>query len=406
MLSVCLHGERVGSILRDSASGIVSFVLDEAYAARGSRSVLGQQFEDRRRTLVFRQSAFPGRLPTFFANLLPEGAFRDSLTASHPVSDDLFLLMLLGQDLPGAVVVGPLESSPAIANGADAFDEPTVAPQGSPADIRFSLAGVQLKFSAIRDSEHRLAVAVHGRAGGWIVKLGSPSYPLLVENELATMRWAARCGIRVPTVDSIPTSELAGLDPRFLSLSDQAFVIERYDRRGTERVHQEDLAQVRGVPPELKYERWSYEGIARFLADLCGLEDLAEYLRRLVFIILSGNTDAHLKNWSVVYPDRITARLSPAYDLVFVRQYLSADLLALPLANEKDPTKITWDHFRRLQKFLARVGYDLPVVDDARTFVTRCLDEWQSMRGACFDAYRGSLDAYHSTLPIARAAPG
>ncbi len=43
-------------------------------------------------------------------------------------------------------------------------------------------------------------------------------------------------------------------------------------------------------------------------------EDIAEYLRRFLFVIASANTDAHHKNWSFIYPDGNKPCLSPAYD--------------------------------------------------------------------------------------------
>ena len=58
--------------------------------------------------------------------------------------------------------------------------------------------------------------------------------------------------------------------------------------------------------------------IGRLIFDLFPnrFEQLAEFIRRLVVNILIGNADAHLKNWSVIYGDRVTPQLSPAYDLV------------------------------------------------------------------------------------------
>lgn len=38
--------------------------------------------------------------------------------------------------------------------------------------------------------------------------------------------------------------------------------------------------------------------------------------------ILLANGDAHLKNWSLIYPDTMTPELAPAYDIVFTRAYI------------------------------------------------------------------------------------
>jgi serine/threonine-protein kinase HipA len=216
--------------------------------------------------------------------------------------------------------------------------------------LRFSLAGVQLKFSAVEGDDLRFTLPFRGLGGRWILKFGSKVYPNLPENECATMDWAAASGLHVPAHRLVSTRDIDGLDPRFAALGDQVFAIQRYDRRGDgTRVHQEDFAQVRGVPPwgNYKYSGTSLEALARFVGDLCGAEDLAEFLRRVLFLLLCGNTDAHLKNWSLVYPDGRAARLAPAYDFVCVRQYLPEDALALPLAKEKVIERIGWEHVSR-----------------------------------------------------------
>src|SRR5260363_142559 len=45
-------------------------------------------------------------------------------------------------------------------------------------------------------------------------------------------------------------------------------------------------------------------------------EDAAQFFRRQVVNVMMGNTDAHLKNFSFIYPDGRYPRLSPAYDMV------------------------------------------------------------------------------------------
>ncbi|HZF55290.1 MAG TPA: HipA domain-containing protein, partial [Polyangiaceae bacterium] len=50
-----------------------------------------------------------------------------------------------------------------------------------------------------------------------------------------------------------------------------------------------------------------YGALGAIILALCGGEDLREYVRRLAFMVLSGNNDAHLKNWTLVYPDGLHA---------------------------------------------------------------------------------------------------
>jgi HipA-like protein len=116
------------------------------------------------------------------------------------------------------------------------------------------------------------------------------------------------------------------------------------------RVHIEDLAQIREVSPRKKYDNTTYDAIGRVVMALTGPAGLAEYVRRLVVCIAIGNADAHLKNWSIIYPDGRTPALAPAYDLVSVTVYerFSTDQLAFRLAGERAFDKLDRDHFRRL----------------------------------------------------------
>lgn len=402
MLDVFLNTLRVGAIIREERTGIISFVLDETYASMRLRPVLGQQFEERREHRVFRQSNFPGQLPTFFANLLPEGALQAMLQAQFSAENAAATLAVVGEDLPGAVIARPMTDKVVVPPRARVFDEPGVVAPSIDDGLHFSLGGVQLKFSAVESAEQRFTLPFRGMGGRWILKFGSEAYPKLPENEFVTMTWAAASGLTVPRHRLISVQDIEGLDDRFRALGEYVFAIERYDRRNDgSRVHQEDFAQVRGLPPELKDKGWSLDGIARFVGDLCGPEDLAEYLRRVLFLLICCNTDAHLKNWSLIYPDGRTARLSPAYDFVCVRQYLPQEL-ALPLAKERDLDRISWDHIARVEKFLLTHGHVTDFERTGRDFVQRCLDEWTTLRHRAQPGHRKVVDEHIARSPLVR----
>ncbi|AKF83926.1 phosphatidylinositol kinase [Myxococcus fulvus 124B02] len=402
MLDVFLNSTRVGAIVREEHTEIISFVLDESYASLRPRLVLGQQYEERREHRVFRQARFPGELPTFFANLLPEGALQAMVQAQFAPDSASATLAIVGEDLPGAVIVRPTTDKVVVPPRARAFDEPGALAPPVDGGLRFSLGGVQLKFSAVESAEQRFTLPFRGMGGRWILKFGSETFPKLPENEFVTMAWAAASGLNVPRHRLIAARDIEGLDERFHALGEHVFAIERYDRVvDGSRVHQEDFAQVRGLPPVMKYTGWSLEGLARFIGDLCGAEDLAEYLRRVLFLLLCCNTDAHLKNWSLIYPDGRTARLSPAYDFVCVRQYLPQEL-ALPLAKEKALERITWEHIARVEKFLLKYGHDTDLVRTGREFVQRCLDEWARLRPLAQPEHQRTLDEHFSRSPLVR----
>lgn len=404
-LDVFLHDRRVGVIEQEPATRVISFTLDEAYFTERARPVLGQMFEDRRERQQFRQAKQPGQLPAFFANLMPEGALKEVIESQSPGQGPLALLARIGVDLPGAVVVRPGAGSSTSVSVRRVFDESSPATQEVHEGWRFSLAGIQFKMSAVRDPEARFTLPFSRDGGRWILKFGSPDYPSLPENEFAVMRWAQRAGLDIPTHELVPARTLSGLDPRLLSLGEHVFAIERYDRpEGGGRTHQEDFAQVNGLQPAEKYGQATYEGIGRVVGTLCGLDDLREYVRRLVFMVLSGNVDAHRKNWSLVYPDTRQARLSPAYDLVFVMMYPTIERrLALKLAGEKVPAAITWAHFERLERFLRERALDVPVVDDARAFVPRALEAWASTRADVAPALREAVSEHLASLHLTKS---
>lgn len=402
-LDVLLHGERVGVLTQDPSTNVVSFTLSESYLGDAHRSVLGQVFENRRRIQQFRRPKPAGYLPHFFANVMPEGALELIVEHQFPGLTRIELLSRIGGDLPGAVTVRQSEAMKGSLDERQIFDEREHVRHSESAVWRFSLAGVQLKMSALRGAGDRFTLPVSNADGRWIVKLGAGEYASLPENEFAVMRWAQRAGLNVPEHSLIDRSQI-DIDVDRDDAGETAFVIERYDRTDAGRVHQEDFAQALGVPPESKYDHATYESLAWMVGDRCGVEDLREFMRRVVFMVLSGNVDAHLKNWSLVYPDRRTPRLAPAYDLVFVTFYPRIERrLALKLAGEKVPAAIQWRHLERVERFLRDKGLDAPIVDDARAFVRHAMEAWDSMRDEVAPvSLREALSAHLTSLPLIR----
>jgi serine/threonine-protein kinase HipA len=405
MLDVFLHGIFVGKIEHQSETNAYSFCLGEEYLNDPNRPVLGQRFEDRRSLRVFKSSR-PGTLPAFFANLLPEGALRQIVENQATAKDEAELLAILGEDLPGAVVIRPESSrDPLKRSAGKTFTEQTSQVNATQFDdLRFSLAGVQLKFSAVQEEDKRFTLPFQGMGGSWILKFGTEQYHSLPENEFWTMSWAKECGIITPAFSIVSASSIHGLDKRFIALGESVFAIERFDRpRNSARIHQEDFAQILSAhpfDPDSKYRGWSYEGIARFVADICTMGNLEEYLKRLIFMIISGNTDAHLKNWSLIYSDTRHASLSPLYDFVFVRQYIKNNRLALPLFNEKDPTKITWKHIEKLEQYLLGNGHSFQIKEFALEFIEKCLDTWITIQKEISEPYRSDMNNFHNSLSI------
>jgi len=178
---------------------------------------------------------------------------------------------------------------------------------------------MQLKFSMSMVNE-RLVLPAVGSRSQWIVKIPGSDYAELAEVENATMTWARLAGFDVPSHAVMPFSALEGVPLDWIEQPAPVFAIQRFDRRADgSKVHQEDLCQALGLRPQDKYgDRVlvSYSGATRLVVDACGEHDGREMARRIGFVIASGNSDAHLKNFSLVWGDRIRPVLAPCYDLV------------------------------------------------------------------------------------------
>lgn len=348
-LGVWLNDAPVGQLKLTRNDGC-EFRLLESYKNAYPRPILGQQFlDDPDHVHSSRQ-----RTPPWFSNLLPEGPLRQLIARQAGVSvyREFFLLHHLGEDLPGAVRIVAAEALPENAEAAlAATDE-----HPRKGDWHFSLAGVQLKFSARREGRG-MTIPVSGTGGDWIVKLPDARFPDVPENEQATMRWAEASGITIPEIQLIPVAEISGLPPEASAVAGQtALAVRRFDRPlPGRRVHIEDFAQILGLYPEQKYASYNYETLANLVYKLAGESALDEFIRRLVFVVASGNGDAHLKNWSMIYPDGVNARLSPAYDFVSTIQYQADEQLALNLARSKRWQDVTRESFLRLAR---KIGED------------------------------------------------
>lgn len=404
-LAVALHGRRVGVINRIAPDRYL-FAFEQDYLDDSDRSTLSLSFKTAGGGVRARPRAYPARVPPFFSNLLPEGHLRDYLARRAGVKPgrEFFLLHALGADLPGAVSVEPFGAEPAggaVPDGdlqRDSHDE--ARPREAP--LRFSLAGVQLKFSAIAETSGGLTIPADGAGGSWIVKLPSTQFSAVPENEF-TMLELARCiGIAVPPIRLVSLADIEGLPAGMPEMAGKALAIERFDRKpGGERVHMEDFAQVFGLFPQDKYGRRSFENIGAVLWAETGEDGTWEFLRRLTFSVVIGNGDMHLKNWSLLYPDTRTPVLSPAYDLVATVPYIGDDDLALGFGGTKSLAGITRDRVRR---FADRAGLPVsPAWQIVRETADATAEAWSRLdaRDVLPSALRRAIDNQ-----IARALKG
>jgi serine/threonine-protein kinase HipA len=149
---------------------------------------------------------------------------RDYLAKKAGVSGkrEFFLLKELGRDLPGAVTI--LESEFSALTSSGKREKPKVE-EDDKVPLRFSLAGVQFKFSAVKEAAGGLTIPAEGRGGSWIIKLPSMTHESVPENEFAMMQLAGEIGIEVPEVDLISVNKISGLPKEIPKMKDNALAV-------------------------------------------------------------------------------------------------------------------------------------------------------------------------------------
>ena len=397
-LDILLHDRRIGTITALEGDRSI-FSFDEAYAQDPDRDTLSLSFKGRYGDLYTADNRpYQTRLQPFFSNLLPEGALRDFLAGRTGINAvrEFRLLTELGGDLPGAVRALPANADPATPlqtdlQGAGAADAPK---------LRFSLAGVQLKFSALKNKGKQagLTIPAQGAGGGWIIKLPSLRLPEVPENEYSMMTIAREIGIDVPEIDLVGIDTIEGLPEGIERYGTTAFAIRRFDRTPDGPVHIEDFAQFYRVYPEAKYDNASYRAILAALAIETDERSIDQFIRRLTFSVLIGNGDMHLKNWSLIYRDRRTPQLSPAYDLLSTIPYIPGDEAALKFRKSKAWSSFTYEELATIAD-KAKVAQG-PVLDAARDTVERFDAAWTAGKAGlaitsglvdCINRHRNSL---------------
>lgn len=398
-LDILLHDRRIGGIARLEGDRSI-FTFDEDYLADQERPTLSLAYRDEYGGIVNDPRAYQTRLEPFFSNLLPEGVLRDYLAKRAGVKAvrEFQLLSQLGDDLPGAVRAVPVEG----AGIADEEAEESAVAEIAKQALRFSLAGVQLKFSGLKKHGKNggLTIPASGSGGDWIVKLPSSRHANVPENEFASMSLAARLGIDVPEIDLIGIDQVEGLPEGLDRLGASAFAIRRFDRSEDGAVHIEDFAQVYSVYPDDKYENASYRSILTVLAAETDDTSIIEFIRRLTYSVLIGNGDMHLKNWSLIYPDRKSPILSPAYDLLSTVPYIPDDESALKFLRARAWESFTYDELIAIAD-KARVASHM-IVDAAKETVQRFDDLWPAAKADLpfTDDVAAAIERHRKTLSV------
>ncbi len=268
----------------------------------------------------------------FFGGLLPEESQRDAAARALGVSggNDFALLDRLGGDVAGALQLLPPGESPVMpsldqrpkpldeAGLIRVLDALPVRPLlAGEEGLRLSLAGAQSKVPVVL-VDGAVALPAPGQPTTHILKPPIARFQATTENEAFVMHLAAAIGLDVALVEARVVRERPFL------------LVQRYDRARGEggivnRIHQEDVCQALGVPPETKYAseggptfRDCFSLLRRIVARPA--VDVLKLLDAVIFNVIAGNADAHGKNFSILY-DAQGPRLAPLYDLLATVAY-------------------------------------------------------------------------------------
>lgn len=201
---------------------------------------------------------------------------------------------------------------------------------------RVTVPGVQTKLSLevqkmVNEAEKFTIV---GLWGGFILKPPSHRWPQLPENEHCTMLMAEKAGI-----ETVPCGLIR------LKSGELSYITKRIDRlKGGLKVPMEDMCQLSGRLTEDKY-KGSHEQIAGFIKRFTSnpVYDLTRYVELTLFCFLTGNSDMHLKNFSLIKDTKLGWKFAPAYDLLSTRLVMSEkddpEELALTLNGKKSNFK-------------------------------------------------------------------
>jgi serine/threonine-protein kinase HipA len=259
------------------------------------------------------------------ANLLPESEQLRTLgqLLGMARSDVIGLLSAIGGDTAGALSIGQPGRTGSV----------QWRPVGAPEDLEriieglpnkpflvgeegvsMSLAGAQTKLAVAVDETGRICIPMNGSPSTHILKPDTPRLWGGVQNEAFCLTLARRMKIPTPNI----TTGQAGKRTYLL--------VQRYDRTNIggrwRRLHQEDFCQALGTLPSAKYEsnqtgvpgptlKNMFEVARRHMPAT----DIVRLLDMVVVNILTCNTDAHAKNYSIMIRGT-GASLAPMYDIM------------------------------------------------------------------------------------------
>ena len=341
----------------------------------------------------------------YFDNLLPEEDQRVLLAndARLDAADAFGLLAWYGAESAGSVTLLPPEAAPQTIELLRPLPDDALqarirqlpkSPLTHAAIKRMSLAGAQHKLAVVLE-DGALFEPAGATPSTHILKPDHPDadYPHSVINEWFVMRLARRLGLDVPEVHRryVPSP---------------VYLIDRFDRvagaQGWQRRHAIDACQLLGLDRSFKYTQGSMDSLAA-LANACRSPAVARsrLFGWLVFNVLVGNSDAHLKNLSFLVSHE-GVQLAPFYDLLSVATY---DSPAFDKSGWPAQTQLAWPilgvrHFSDIRRgLLLEAGVALNLVKGT---AERLLENLRSRIVSEAEALYAEVEAENARIAHAR----
>lgn len=231
---------------------------------------------------------------------------------------------------------------------------------------RMAVTGVQAKvsLSLYRKEDKNLTkkLTIVGLYGDYILKPPSEFFHELPELESATMHMAQVCGLPV-----VPHS--------LIRLQDETlcYITKRVDRTRKGKLLMEDMCQLSGRLTEDKY-KGSHEQVAKLVLKYSAspLLDVSSFYELVLFSFFTGNSDMHLKNFSLLEREGLGMTLSPAYDLVPTALVMESDTEELALSLNGKKRKL---HYRDFLQAYEASGLSKKVLDNTLELFTYCKPE-------------------------------
>ena len=326
-LNIFLNARHVGQLLREN-SGAVSFSYDPAWLAWEHRMPISL-------SLPLRQDRFVGApVMAVFDNLLPDNEpirRRVAERVGAAGTDAFSLLSEIGRDCVGALQFLPdgIEpASPYTLTGEPVTDDQIcatlkdldVTPLGIRKEnsFRISVAGAQEKTALLK------------KDGQWIEPTGTTPTTHIIKPQIGKLNNGMDLSNSVENeylcLKVLEGFDLQAAQTEIVTFGDQkALVIERFDRRWTDKNHlirlpQEDFCQALSVPSTLKYQSDGGPGVVEIMEILRRSDeptkDRLDFFKANILFWLMGATDGHAKNFSISLLPGGRFHMTPFYDVL------------------------------------------------------------------------------------------